>query len=149
DYIDTIPRKGYRFIAPVSEITSTIEEIIAVDRTQTSLVLEEETTNSRWRWGVLFGLVSVSLVGATSWFLITRQPAGQSRAVVNSLVVLPFVNLSSDKDNGYFSDGLTEELINALSRIDGLRVVARTTAFQFKGKAQDVRSIGQQLGVSA
>lgn len=149
DYIDTIPRQGYRFIAPVREVGSTSEEIITVDRTKTRLVVEDETSSSRWRWGILFSLVAVSLAGSATWFLMTRQPASQPHPAVNSLVVLPFVNLSPDKDNEYFSDGLTEELINALNRIDGLRVVARTTAFQFKGKAQDIRGIGRQLGVAA
>src|SRR5262249_28758836 len=56
-----------------------------------------------------------------------------------SIVVLPFDNMSAEPENEYFSDGLTEEIINALTRIDGLRVVARTSAFQYKGKAIDVR----------
>jgi TolB-like protein len=67
---------------------------------------------------------------------------------VDSLVVLPFVNLTANPENEYFSDGLTEELTNAVAHLDGVRVVARTTAFQFKGKARDIRSIAQQLHVS-
>jgi eukaryotic-like serine/threonine-protein kinase len=67
-----------------------------------------------------------------------------------SVAVLPFLNLGSpDNDNDYFSDGLTEELIHALSRLPGLQVVSRTSAFEFKGKAQNVRKIGEQLKVSA
>jgi TolB-like protein/tetratricopeptide (TPR) repeat protein len=62
-----------------------------------------------------------------------------------SIAVLPFVNLSSDLENEYFSDGLTEELISALTNVKGMRVVARTSVFQFKGKAEDVRKIGAQL----
>ena len=62
-----------------------------------------------------------------------------------SIAVLPFVNLSPDPENEYFSDGLTEELISALSNVKGMRVVARTSVFQFKGKAEDVRKIGAQL----
>ena len=64
-----------------------------------------------------------------------------------SIAVLPFVNMSSDADNEYFSDGITEEIINALTAIKHLKVTARTSSFAFKGRATDVRSIGQQLGV--
>ena len=66
-----------------------------------------------------------------------------------SVAVLPFRNLNPDSDNEYFSDGLTEELIHALSRIPGLQVVSRTSAFEFKGKSQNVSKIGEQLKVSA
>jgi len=62
--------------------------------------------------------------------------------------VLPFVDLSPGKDQEYFSDGLTEELINNLSKVSGLKVVARSSAFQFKGKSEDLRSIGKKLGVT-
>ena len=64
-----------------------------------------------------------------------------------SIAVLPFENLSSDPENDYFSDGITEEIINALSRIDGLKVTARTSSFAFKGLNEDVRIIGNKLGV--
>jgi serine/threonine protein kinase/Flp pilus assembly protein TadD len=70
-----------------------------------------------------------------------RQPQGPSVAV------LPFVNMSSDPENEYFSDGLAEELINTLSKVEGLRVASRTSAFVFKGKNEDIRKIGEQLNV--
>ena len=66
-----------------------------------------------------------------------------------SVAVLPFVNASSSEENEYFSDGITDELINALSKVDGLTVVSRTSAFAYKGKALDVRTIGAQLGATA
>ena len=65
-----------------------------------------------------------------------------------SIAVLPFENLSSDLENEYFSDGMTEEIINALSKIGGLKVTARTSSFAFKNRKIDVRHIGNQLGVS-
>jgi TolB-like protein/tetratricopeptide (TPR) repeat protein len=65
----------------------------------------------------------------------------------NSIAVLPFSHLSSDPDDEYFCDGLAEELINALAKIDGLKVVARTSAFSFKGKNVDVARIGSILNV--
>ena len=65
-----------------------------------------------------------------------------------SIVVLPFVNMSADPENEYFSDGITEEIINALTTVKGLKVIARTSSFAFKNKNIDVRTIGDQLGVS-
>jgi TolB-like protein/Tfp pilus assembly protein PilF len=65
-----------------------------------------------------------------------------------SIAVLPFVNISNDAENEYFCDGLAEELLNALAKIEALRVAARTSAFSFKGKETDVREIGQRLNVS-
>jgi serine/threonine-protein kinase len=65
-----------------------------------------------------------------------------------SIAVLPFVNMSPDPENAYFGDGLAEELINGLSRLGGLRVAARTSAFRFRGEDVDIREIGHQLGVS-
>ena len=70
--------------------------------------------------------------------------ADSSRA---SIAVLPFRNMSADRENEYFSDGMTEEIINALTKIEALRVASRTSAFAFKGKDEDVRRIGAALGV--
>src|SRR5262245_13552050 len=64
-----------------------------------------------------------------------------------SIAVLPFANLSADKENEYFSDGLAEEIINALTQIPGLKVTARTSAFAFRGKEQDIRTIAEALDV--
>ncbi len=69
-------------------------------------------------------------------------------ATADSIVVLPFVNFSSDRENEFFADGITEEIINALAQIDELRVVARSSAFSFKGKQLDPRTVGQQLNIS-
>ena len=66
-----------------------------------------------------------------------------------TIAVLPFVNMSTDPDNEHFSDGITEELINALAKVEGLQVTARTSSFAFKGRNEDVRNIGKELGVSA
>ncbi len=66
-----------------------------------------------------------------------------------SIVVLPFLNLSQDKDNEFFADGMTEEIINALTKVEGLKVIARTSSFAYKGKHIDVRKIGEELGVAS
>ncbi len=83
-----------------------------------------------------------------------RQPSGSGSrpiALTNpapSIAVLPFVNMSGDADNEYFSDGLSEDLINALSRLPGLQVASRTSAFRFRGSDLDIRQIGRQLEVA-
>ena len=75
---------------------------------------------------------------------IGRQTAAPPNGAI-SLAVLPFVNLSSDKEQEFFSDGMTEEITSALAKVQNLRVVARTSAFEFKGKNVDVEKIGAQL----
>lgn len=95
--IQTIAKRGYRFIAPVN---------------------------------------STALAG----------PVPQT-AIRDSIAVLPFVNMSSDPDNEFFADGITEEIINALAQIQELQVVARSSAFSFKGKHIDPRVVGEQLNV--
>lgn len=72
---------------------------------------------------------------------------GKTKQTGNRLAVLPFVNMSADPENEYFSDGITEELLNALTRVDGLQVTSRTSAFAFKGKQDDIRDIAIQLNV--
>jgi TolB-like protein/class 3 adenylate cyclase/Tfp pilus assembly protein PilF len=99
------------------------------------------------------GVVAALLV----WWTTARAPHGAnappSDAVApparKSVAVLPFVNMSSDKENEYFSDGITEDLITALSKVSGLHVAARTSSFAFKGKNEDVEKIGAQLHVGA
>jgi TolB-like protein/class 3 adenylate cyclase/Flp pilus assembly protein TadD len=65
-----------------------------------------------------------------------------------SIAVLPFVNMSADPENEYFSDGISEEILNSLTHVEGIRVTARTSSFSFKGKNEDIREIGNKLGVS-
>jgi TolB-like protein/class 3 adenylate cyclase/tetratricopeptide (TPR) repeat protein len=78
----------------------------------------------------------------------TSTPARQpSREQQRSIAVLPFVNMSSDRENEFLSDGISEDLLNALSWIEGLRVAASTSCFAFKGRNEDIRKIGDALGV--
>jgi TolB-like protein/Tfp pilus assembly protein PilF len=79
----------------------------------------------------------------------TGDLAGKADSVGKSIAVLPFVNMSPDPENEYFSDGISEELINALTKVEGLHVTSRTSSFAFKGTRDDVRQIGKQLNVSA
>jgi TolB-like protein/AraC-like DNA-binding protein/Tfp pilus assembly protein PilF len=73
---------------------------------------------------------------------------GKQKASNKSIAILPFVNMSSDPDNEYFSDGITEEIINALTKDKALKVIARTSSFAYKGKNIDIRTIGKQLNVA-
>lgn len=75
------------------------------------------------------------------------QSNTEAKSITPSVAVLPFVNMSADPENEYFSDGLAEELINALTKIKDLRVVARTSSFAFKGEKIDIREVGRRLNV--
>src|SRR3989442_13113347 len=95
-------------------------------------------------------LVAIGALAAAPgliWYFGIRGRSKSSDAPP-SIVVLPFVNLSAERENEYFSDGMTEEIINALANIEGLRVVARTSAFSFTGKDVNVRKIGEELNVA-
>jgi TolB-like protein len=72
----------------------------------------------------------------------------RSAAIHASIAVLPFADLSQGKDQEYFSDGLADELTNDLAKIRGLKVIARSSAFQFKAKNEDLRTVGRKLGVA-
>jgi TolB-like protein/predicted Zn-dependent protease len=109
--------------------------------------------------------VALALLAATAYFIVERPwisgPARSSAVVAadaapaafnpppHSVAVLPFVNMSGDKDQEYFSDGLTEEILNSLARIGELQVSARTSAFSFKGKNVKIGTIGRELNVGA
>jgi len=93
----------------------------------------------------------VALLGlaVVAWHFALRPGArGPAAPSAPSVAVLPFVNMSAQKDDEYFSDGITEEVINALANVEGLRVVSRTSAFAFKGKNLSVRKIGEELAVA-
>ena len=101
-------------------------------------------------------LMAIGVVAAAPgviWYLVLpghskAHEAAAPSAAVPSIAVLPLVNLSSDKEQEYFSDGLTEELLNLLAKVPGLHVAARTSAFAFKGKNVKMSEIGQELGVA-
>ncbi len=94
------------------------------------------------RW-IIGGLIGTALVIAVLAFL-----KHQRQSSANSVAVLPFENLSEDKENEYFSDGISEELLTVLQKIPGLHVAARTSAFSFKDKNTTAQEIGRKLGVA-
>lgn len=151
-YIATVPRKGYRLIAPVRRIEPPKRATLAEpQRAEPPLAeplsAELPPANSagpsrRLRLIVVCGIV---LAGLTSllWWLAQKSSFRESAAA--SIVVLPFVDMTDEKSDQPFCDGLTEELSNWLAQIPALRVVARTSAFAFRGMGQDVRKIGKAL----
>jgi TolB-like protein/Flp pilus assembly protein TadD len=127
-------------------------------------VIREPVRASRRSQPVLLAAVALVVLVALAYFLvkfwISKQatPETVARAGVpptafnpprHSIAVLPFVNMSGDKEQEYFSDGLTEELLNSLSRINELQVAARTSSFSFKGEKVDVETIAHKLHVAA
>jgi TolB-like protein/class 3 adenylate cyclase/tetratricopeptide (TPR) repeat protein len=110
--------------------------------------------HDRRRGRVAIAAVLVALIAGGLWYwrsdpglpgLEPRSPVAADAEP--SVAVLPFANTSNDPNNEYFSDGLSEELISALSRLGGLRVIGRTSSFLFKNKTEDSKTIGEQLGV--
>src|ERR1051326_2729956 len=140
-FIETIVGKGYRFVAPTLEKVEPPAAPPPGFKTETDSSPAERL--SRRIWSVGIGAILL----ATGWAWLAFRPTPPS--AVRSLAVLPFVNLSQHPDQEYISDGLTEEIINAVALMSGLKVVARTSAFQFKGKNVDVRTIGATLGADA
>src|ERR1700682_445845 len=95
---------------------------------------------------VLIAIGTAAAAPGLFYFFVLRSPARSATAPA-SIAVLPFVNMSSDKESDYFSDGITEELINALANIKGLRVTSRTTVFALRGKNLGIRELGEELRV--
>ena len=102
-----------------------------------------------WRSRAAIGISAVALIAllaAAGWFYRLRAGGGET---IDSLAVLPFVNASADPNTEYLSDGITESLINSLSQLPHLKVMSRDSAFMYKGKDTDARTVGQALGVRA
>jgi len=102
--------------------------------------------NRAFRHFLLSAVLILALLAG--YFVLHRTHEKVSAATTASIAVLPFTDLSPEGDQAYFSDGLSEELINDLARVPGLKVAARSSTFQFKGKNEDVREIGRKLGVA-
>ncbi len=92
----------------------------------------------------------VLLLVSGAWFASSsrRRTTMPDRDAARAIAVLPFVNMSDDEENEYFSDGITEEILNALVQVEGLRIASRTSSFAFKDSKADIRDIGHKLGVT-
>ena len=139
-----VPRFTLRPIA-----TGDDKKLVANKPTELSPPMPVAAGKSRLKIGMAI-VTALALLGATAWYLRSRnRPTALPPTNLQSIAVLPFINLSSDPENEYFSDGLTEQLTDVLARSGVLRVAARTSAFAFKGKGQDVGEIGAKLHVDA
>jgi TolB-like protein/DNA-binding winged helix-turn-helix (wHTH) protein len=150
-YIATVPRKGYRLIASVQRATA------PAHTPQAPVMLRRMTTPRRVRVVagafVALALAAAYFLGDMAW--VSRHTTGKGETPAASVVVsdksiavLPFADMSEKKDQEYFSDGLSEQLIDHLVHSGDLKVIARTSSFQFRGKNEDVRSIARKLGVT-
>jgi len=109
---------------------------------------EKAARNHVWLYVVVVAAaISISLFFFERYTATSKQ-SGIIEVPAKSIAVLPFVNMSADKNDEYLSDGISEELITALSKITGLQVKARTSSFAFKGKNEDIQKIGELLHVS-
>jgi adenylate cyclase len=110
--------------------------------------LKKHSTRMRWAGTTAALLALAAIVAGTAMFSRYRGRSPLAAPVSEkSIAVLPFVDLSQAKDQEYFCDGISEEILDALAKVEGLRVVARTSAFSFKGKNADVSEIAQKLNV--
>src|SRR5271156_4499847 len=156
-FIETVTKGGYRFVAPVTdESEAKHPDLGTLDAPQEPVGAEgpqrkQQSSSAKdklRKLAMLTALLAVAVVALAGYFWLTRSRAHTTLSNNTSIVVLPFVDLSPGKDQEYFSDGLTQELISNLAKVPGLKVVARASAFQFKGKNEDLRSVGQKLGVA-
>ncbi|MDQ6737175.1 MAG: protein kinase, partial [Gemmatimonadota bacterium] len=126
----------------IREIRSSVPENV-----EHALVKAMSTdAGDRYKTAALFAqaLTSSSLVTPSDTLTMPQQAVSTAKSVA----VLPFANMSADADNEYFTDGMAEEIINALTKIQSLRVASRTSSFAFKGKNEDIGDIGRKLKVS-
>ena len=154
-FIETLPKRGYRFVAAVddgaadpsllSPSAALGEAVLPGPPASPQPTLLDKRQPRTW----LMLAASALIIAAMAIYFWPGRNRRSAHAPNNaSVAVLPFSDMSPDKDQEYFSDGLTEELINNLTKISGLKVAARSSAFQFKGKNEDLRNVGRQLGVA-
>jgi len=154
-YIETISKSGYRLIAAVEAVQTGEPKPEGVEFESAAAAVSRKPFPAR-RMVLVGALLLVLLLALGGLWLASqedRKPANSldTETVVNrtrpGIAVLPFDNLSADPEQEYFSDGITEDLITDLSKLSGLLVVARNSAFAYKGSLEDEQAIGRELGV--
>jgi TolB-like protein/Flp pilus assembly protein TadD len=140
----------------VSRIAGLIGQVPAEPKNfdvETVRTTKEKPAAARWPMAATIALATAVVI-VLSYMAVNRFGAERSGTAARmaapdkSIAVLPFVDMSEKQDQGYFADGLAEEVIDLLSKVPGLRVVGRTSSFQFRGKAIDTRSVGTALNVA-
>jgi TolB-like protein/DNA-binding winged helix-turn-helix (wHTH) protein/Flp pilus assembly protein TadD len=164
EFIETLPKRGYRFIAPVIEESATEppdvpwshaadEPAPAIEEDDGPPATTSEPESSfvqrrRWKLATIAMLLIVAAVGLSAYFLLARDGRNAHPVTDTSIAVLPFADASPAKDQEYLSDGLAEQLINDLAKVTGLKVIGRSSSFQFKGRTEDARDVGRKLAVA-
>jgi TolB-like protein/DNA-binding winged helix-turn-helix (wHTH) protein len=141
-YIETLPRKGYRFVAQVTGTGG--QRATAVVCPGPLTFSESAPSRRRWLLNTSAAVALAGIAAAASFVWRHRSPKP-----VESLAVLPLENLSHDPEQDYFADGMTDELITDLARISALRVISRTSVMQYKGTKKPVPQIARELNVDA
>jgi TolB-like protein/DNA-binding winged helix-turn-helix (wHTH) protein/Flp pilus assembly protein TadD len=147
-YIATVPRKGYRLIAPVRRLSSPSPPPEPSQDLKSPATESAAVPSVPDRRGAKWVTLAVVLLAGVALFGFWREKHARSNPEPASIVVLPFIDLTTEKSGQAFCDGLTEELSNWLSQIPSLRVVARTSAFAYRGPGEDVRKIGAALNTN-
>src|SRR5689334_17362930 len=145
-YIETLPRRGYRFIAAVEEVKedAAAEENEKDTEQPYEVDLNQTNKKSKVRWIVaLSACMAVGVVGWTAWTLVKKKTTPATR----SIAVLPLQDLSTQAGEGYFADAMTEELITELSHIQALRVISHTSVREYKATNKHLPQIARELGV--
>jgi len=155
-FIETIPRRGYRFIGsirPPSASSGPGEQGLRVVPQSPEQPTDVTQGRVRFLWKLAASLAVVAIAALLFWFnsdkLRTRIFARSRSLEIHSIAVLPLENLSKDTSQDYFSDGITEALTTDLAQIGALRVISRTSATHFKGSRETLPNIGRQLNVDA
>src|SRR4051794_13694934 len=144
-YVETLPRRGYRFIASVQALGPVADVDVDVDVPPPP----RSRPAQRGRRILIGAVAALAVCAAAGTWIVWRHGRAMANPPVSSIAVLPFADLSPRKDQAYFCEGVAEELIYALAQIRGLKVVARGSSFRFAGKQQDARDVGAKLGVDS
>jgi TolB-like protein/DNA-binding winged helix-turn-helix (wHTH) protein len=146
-YIETLPRRGYRFIAPVSAAEPPPPPRSAQPVKPVEIRVDPRPVNSR-RF-LTTTILTLLVVGITVWLVRTRIYATTAAPRVTSIAVLPLANLSGNPSEEFFVDGMTDQLITDLAKVGSLRVISRTSVMQYKSAKKALPEIARELNVDA